>query len=208
MPTKFDLGDESLQVTARPAQERRIKVAPDPGDAARLRATLPGTLLSMGFTIWFYAQILHWGWYVAAGLVFSIFIHECGHALAARRYGLPYMGMRFIPLVGGVVFHQKGNTTVTEDAFIGIMGPVFGTLVAIACTIAYRLTGEPLWHGIAHLNYLMNALNLLIPAPPLDGHWLAAVFAGRSRATKQEKLKWALAWAGLGAFLIAGILLV
>jgi Zn-dependent protease len=208
MPTKFDLGDESLDVRARADREVPLKVAQDARDGDRLRQTLPSTLLSMGFTIWFYAMPMGWGWAVAAGLVFSIFIHECGHALAARRYGLPYRGMRFIPLVGGVVFHQQGNTTVTENAFIGIMGPVFGTLVAVACAVAYHFTREPFWHGIAHLNFMMNAANLLIPAPPLDGHWLAAVFSKKSSATKAEKIKWALAWAGLGLFLVAGALLL
>jgi Zn-dependent protease len=207
MPTKFDLGDESLDVRARSGPELQLKTFKDSQDSDRIKRSIPSTLLSMAFTIWFYAEQMHYGWAVAAGLVLSIFIHECGHALAARRYRLPYMGMRFIPLVGGVVFHQKGNTSVTEDAFIGIMGPVFGTLVAVTCAVIYYITGDYFWLGIAHLNFMMNAANLLIPAPPLDGHWLAAVFSKKSRATKTEKIKWALAWAGLGLFLITGAML-
>jgi Zn-dependent protease len=204
MPTKFDLGDESLSVTAKPEKDKQLTVIKDSRDADRIRQTIPSTLVSMGFTIWVYAVPLHFGWAVAVGLVLSIFIHECGHALAARRYGLPYMGMRFIPLIGGVVFHQKGNTTVTEDAFIGIMGPVFGTLVAVTSALIYHFTGNELWRGIAELNFFMNAANLLIPAPPLDGHWIAAVFSKKSRATRAEKIKWAFLWAALGLFLILG----
>jgi Zn-dependent protease len=206
MPTKFDLGDESLSVTAKSEASRQLTVVKDSRDAERIRQTIPSTLVSMGFTIWFYSNF--YGWAVAAGLVLSIFIHECGHALAARRYGLPYMGMRFIPLVGGVVFHQKGNTSVTEDAFIGIMGPVFGTLVGVTCATVYHFTHDFFWLRLAQINFGMNAANLLIPAPPLDGHWIAAVFSKKSRATKTQKIKWALAWAGLGLFLLAAQSLV
>ena len=208
MPTKFDLGDESLDVRAKPGKDMQLTTFKDSRDADRVRQTMPGTLLSMAFTIWFYAMPMHFGWAVAAGLVLSIFIHECGHAIAARRYGLPYMGMRFSPLIGGVVFHQRGNTTVTENAFIGIMGPVFGTLVAITCATIYHFTGDFFWLHVAQINFVMNAANLLIPAPPLDGHWLAAVFSKRSRATRKQKLKWALAWAGLGLFLLLGPVLL
>ncbi len=206
MPTKFDLGDESLIVTAKATPEQKLVNVPDTRDADRVKATLPGTLVSMGFTIWFYSNF--YGWAIAAGLVLSIFIHECGHAIAARRYGLPYMGMRFIPLVGGVVFHQKGNTTITEDAFIGIMGPVFGTLTGVAAAVVYHFTHDFFWLRLAQINFGMNAANLLIPAPPLDGHWIAAVFSKKSNATKAQKWKWALAWAGLGGFLLLAQVLI
>ena len=53
--TKFDFGDESLKVTARPAQELRIKTPKDPDHAARIRQSIPGTLGSMAVTIWFYS---------------------------------------------------------------------------------------------------------------------------------------------------------
>src|SRR5439155_1207831 len=42
-----------------------------------------GTML---LTIWVYAQT--WGWWYALGFVLLIFVHECGHLLAARRIGL------------------------------------------------------------------------------------------------------------------------
>ena len=41
-----------------------------------------GTML---LTIWVYAQT--WGWWYALGFVLLIFVHECGHLLAARRIG-------------------------------------------------------------------------------------------------------------------------
>lgn len=208
MPSQFDFGDESLKVTARSAKDMQLHVIKDSRDGERIRQTLPSTLASMAFTIWFYHLFLDWP--IAIGSVLMIFVHECGHAIAARRFGLRYMGMKFIPGLGGVVYHQKGNTTVAEDGFIGIMGPVFGTLFGLGCLVGYFTTQTPFWIvfwlGLARWTFIVNAMNLLIPAPPLDGHWIAAVFARGARSTKAERIKYALAWAGLGAFLIAGIL--
>src|ERR1039458_2564098 len=42
-----------------------------------------GTML---FSIWAYA--LAWGWMFAVGFVLLIFVHECGHLLVARVFGL------------------------------------------------------------------------------------------------------------------------
>lgn len=209
MPSKFDFGDDQLNLTARPAQEQRTK---DPTEAQRIRQTIPSTLISMAVTIWIYSIILK-SWPVAIGSVLMIFVHELGHAIAARRFGLPYLGMRFIPLLGGVVFHQKGNTTVVQDAFVGIMGPVFGTLFGLGCVVGSLIVApsyENSWHFfwllLARWSFIVNLLNLMVPAPPLDGHWLAAVFTKTSRATSVERLKYAFAWAGLGGLLIGGIL--
>ena len=41
---------------------------------------------TMVLSIGFYALV--WGWWFALGFVLLIFVHECGHLLAARRLGL------------------------------------------------------------------------------------------------------------------------
>ena len=66
MPTKFDLGDESLSVTAKATPEQQLVDVKDVRESERVRATLPGTLVSMGFTIWFYSNF--YGWAIAAGI--------------------------------------------------------------------------------------------------------------------------------------------
>src|ERR1051325_8470482 len=54
-------------------------------------------LLSIGGYAIFY------GWKFAVGLVILIFIHECGHLLAARRVGLPVSAPMFIPFMGAII---------------------------------------------------------------------------------------------------------
>src|SRR5262245_48031896 len=53
-----------------------------------------GTML---LSIWVYA--LSWGWKFAVGFVLLIFVHECGHLLVARRFGMNVSAPMFIPFV-------------------------------------------------------------------------------------------------------------
>ncbi|HZT41077.1 MAG TPA: hypothetical protein VFA07_02750 [Chthonomonadaceae bacterium] len=115
------------------------------------------------------------GWAFAVGLVLLIFIHESGHALAARRLGHPVGIMVFVPFMGAFVT-SRGGRNVVESAFVGIMGPVFGTLGGLACWALYFVTGHPVWLALAWFCFLMNLLNLT-PAPPLDGGWLLPLFS-------------------------------
>lgn len=115
------------------------------------------------------------GWPMAIGVVLLIFVHECGHAFAAHRRGKPVGAMVFIPFMGAFVTTGKGKDIV-EDAFIGIMGPVFGTLAGIACVGVYLLTRDSFWLSLASINFLLNLFNLA-PVAPLDGGWIVPLFS-------------------------------
>jgi Zn-dependent protease len=115
------------------------------------------------------------GWGVGAGIVILIAIHECGHALAAHRLGHRIGMMVFIPFCGAFVT-SRGSRSVTEGAFIGIMGPIAGTLASVGCVAIYLATGKPLWLVLAYFGFLINLINLA-PAPPLDGGWLLPIFS-------------------------------
>jgi Zn-dependent protease len=129
---------------------------------------------SMLLSIWLEALVF--GWAFAVGIVLLIFIHECGHAFAARQRGLAFSFMLFIPFMGAMVAHKRGGRNVVEDAYIGIMGPVFGTLAGFACLGVYAVTGGRFWIAMAHVNFMLNLFNLL-PMAPLDGGWITPVFS-------------------------------
>lgn len=134
-------------------------------------------LLTFGsLFIMIFVYSYRFGWRMAAGFVLSIFVHECGHAIAAKAKGHPFGFMVFIPFMGGLVAHKRGGLTVGEDAFVGIMGPVFGTLYAVACIGIYMVTKAPFWFVLTYLVASINLLNLL-PVPPLDGAWITPVFS-------------------------------
>ena len=53
-------------------------------------------LLSIGI----YASI--WGWKFALGFVLLLFVHECGHLIVAKKFGLKVSAPVFIPFMGGI----------------------------------------------------------------------------------------------------------
>lgn len=138
--------------------------------AGKLLLTSGTMLLSM----WAYAQL--YGWRLGVGIVLLIFLHECGHALAARIKGIPTSFMVFVPLMGAAVFTKRYGKDIVEDAFIGIMGPVAGMICSVACAIAGVATGQPYLLALAQIGFFMNLFNL-IPTVPLDGGWIAPIFS-------------------------------
>src|SRR5208283_5134915 len=54
-------------------------------------------LLSIG------AYALAWGWMFALGFVLLLFVHECGHLLIARFFGLKVGAPMFIPFMGALI---------------------------------------------------------------------------------------------------------
>ena len=131
---------------------------------------------SMLLSMWVWGLI--YGWQFGVGIVLMIFIHECGHAFAARLRGIPTGIMVFIPLMGAFVTTGRAGKSITEDAFIGIMGPVFGTLAGLGCLVLYAVTPghSPFWLALAQVNFFMNLFNLA-PTPPLDGGWITPLFS-------------------------------
>src|SRR2546430_6103413 len=79
-----------------------------------------GTML---LTIWLYAQT--WGWWYALGFVLLIFVHECGHLLAARRIGLKVGAPVFIPFMGAFIALKGAPRNEWLEAQLGIGGPMF-----------------------------------------------------------------------------------
>jgi len=131
-----------------------------------LGLTKLNTLLSM---MAFFA--VYWsmfGWKFALGFVFSIYIHEMGHVIALRKYGIAATSPMFIPFVGALVRMKQYPANVGQDARVGLAGPIWGlgaSVVAWLCAIA---TGLPVWYAIAHTSAWLNLFNL-IPIWQLDG---------------------------------------
>ena len=73
------------------------------------------------------------GWWYAVGLVLLIFIHEMGHFLAARQSGLNVGLPTFIPFVGAWIELKDQPMNVETEAYVGIAGPLLGTVGALGC---------------------------------------------------------------------------
>jgi Zn-dependent protease len=135
---------------------------------AKLKFLLPflktgGTML---ISIGFYAMA--WGWQFAVGFVLLIFIHECGHLLAAKRIGLKVGAPVFIPFMGALIALKEAPRNAWIEAQVGIGGPLFGTIGAALCAMLYFATGDLLFRALAYSGFFLNLFNLA-PVGFLDG---------------------------------------
>ncbi len=119
-------------------------------------------LLSIG------AYAIQWGWQFAVGFVLLIFIHECGHLLAARRVGLKVGAPVFIPFMGAFIALKEAPRNAWIEAQVGIGGPLLGTAGAAACYGIYLATGNSLFAALAYTGFFLNLFNLA-PVGFLDG---------------------------------------
>lgn len=109
-----------------------------------------------------------WTWEFGVSIVAMLFVHEFGHITAMKKCGMKVKGIFFIPMVGAAAVSTDAFKTRRDEAYIAIMGPIYGIGFCLACVAIYQITGNPLWGAIAGVSAFINLFNLL-PAEPLDG---------------------------------------
>ncbi len=119
-------------------------------------------LLSIG------AYALAWGWMFALGFVLLLFVHECGHLLIARFFGLKVGAPMFIPFMGALIALKDAPKDAWMEAWVGIGGPLLGSAGAVACGGLYAITDNPLFRALAFTGFFLNLFNL-VPIGFLDG---------------------------------------
>src|SRR5215211_7542581 len=124
------------------------------------------TSLSMVVSIGAYSLL--WGWKFALGFVVLLFVHEAGHALEAKRQGLPVSAPVFIPFLGAAILLKENPQNAWREAQIALAGPVVGSLGAAAVWWYGEATDNNLLIAIAFTGFFLNLFNLL-PIVPLDG---------------------------------------
>ncbi|MBI1397429.1 MAG: site-2 protease family protein [Betaproteobacteria bacterium] len=134
------------------------------------------TGLTMIISVFAYALIF--GIWYAIGLVLLIFVHEMGHFLAARQRGLPVGAPTFIPFVGAWIQLKEMPHSVETEAYVGIAGPVAGTIGAVACYVLARTYDSALLLALSYAGFFLNLFNL-IPLSPFDGGRITAIVSPR-----------------------------
>ncbi|WP_119358013.1 site-2 protease family protein [Meiothermus granaticius] len=150
------------------------------------------------------------GLLAAVGLFLSVLIHELGHALTARAYGVQTREIT-LWLLGGVAQLEQIPRTRGTEAVIAIAGPLVSILLAglfgllrgaVPTDVA---VGQFLLGYLAYINLSLALFNLL-PALPLDGgrilRSLLALYkpyleATRTAVTLSKILAFALGLLGL-----------
>lgn len=124
------------------------------------------------------AYSLIFGWLYALGFVVLLFLHEYGHYMAARQRGLDVGAMTFIPFVGAWVQLKDMPHDAETEAYVGIAGPVAGTVASLACYVAARHFGNDLLLALSYAGFMLNLFNL-VPVSPLDGGRITGVISPR-----------------------------
>jgi Zn-dependent protease len=109
---------------------------------------------------------------LAVMLLASVVLHESGHCLVARAFGLPVRSITITLLAGYTEITEPPQTPAREYA-VAVSGPMVSVLLCAGGTAGALSTapgslGRLLWAGLAISNGVIGALNLL-PGLPLDG---------------------------------------
>ena len=135
-----------------------------------------GTVGTMLLATGVYAIVF--GWRYAVGIVAMLFVHEMGHYLAARQRGIDVGMPTFIPFVGAWIELKQRPHDAETEAYIGLAGPMLGTVGAIGAYFLARNYGTSWLLAVAYTGFFINLINL-IPLPPLDGGRVTAVLSPR-----------------------------
>lgn len=121
---------------------------------------------SMILSVWVYAMFF--GLWFALGFVLLIFVHECGHLVAAKRFGLKVSAPMFIPFIGAVILLREAPRNAWVESVVGIGGPLLGSAGALVCEGIYLATGNLMFRSLAYTGFMINLFNLM-PVGFLDG---------------------------------------
>lgn len=152
------------------------------------------------------------------GLYVSVLIHEFGHALTARAYGVKTERVT-LWFLGGIAGFERMPTQPGGEAVVAIVGPITSYAVAGVLWVLAVVSSEgaTLWQlavqSLAVINVFLATFNLL-PALPLDGgrvlRSLLALGMPYIRATQISGAisKTLALLLGLAAFLAGNLILV
>src|SRR5512135_1901096 len=113
------------------------------------------------------------------GMFLCVLLHEYGHALAARRFGIATRDITLLP-IGGLSRLERMPDRPGQELLVAVAGPLVNFALAgatVALMLALRLPllpratlaiGGPLLAQFLWLNLSLGAFNLL-PALPMDG---------------------------------------
>jgi len=183
-----------------------VKWAWNLGEFAGIRVQVHATfLLLIGWV-----ALIHWRAArtleaTLAGIIFTlalflcVVLHEYGHALTARRYGIRTKDITLLP-IGGLARLERMPENPTQELWVALAGPAVNVVIAgilaiwIAVTAGWSqldgmaVSGGSFAERLLVVNVFLVAFNLL-PAFPMDGgRVLRALLARRVEYTRATQI--------------------
>jgi Zn-dependent protease/CBS domain-containing protein len=138
-------------------------------------------ILFRGIKMGYDTPQLLWSVLFILSIFFIVVLHELGHSLAARKFGIPTKDITLLP-IGGVARLEKMPEKPMEELVVAIAGPLVNVVLAFILYLfveipsAEELTEEVVI-AIGPQNFLFNlfivniilAVFNMIPAFPMDG---------------------------------------
>jgi Zn-dependent protease/predicted transcriptional regulator len=179
-------------------------------------------LMLLGIVGWLYWQEQPTWRSVLSGVGFfvavftCVLLHEFGHALTARRYGVRTRDITLLP-IGGVARLERMPDKPIQELWVALAGPAVNVVIATVLFTLLVLTGGLDWTRLFSMhnslpqrlllvNLFMVAFNLL-PAFPMDGgRVLRSLLALRMDYARATQIAATLGQVMAVLFIIAGLL--
>ena len=182
---------------------RSWKIGEFAGIAVYLHSTF---LILVAWVMFVYWNAGHSIRAMISGVVFTlalfacVVLHEFGHALTARHYGIRTQDITLLP-IGGVSRLERVPDQPKQEFLVALMGPAVSVCIAILLFLVLRLAGASVsvssislsnWTAASFLGRLLIAnatlaVFNLVPAFPMDGgrifRALLAQYVGHEKAT-------------------------
>ncbi len=144
------------------------------GIPVKLHATFPLILAVFGVQAWFAS-----GWFSALltsvtilAMFLFVVLHEYGHALMIRRYGIPVKDIILLP-IGGMARAERIPEKPAQEIKVAIAGPAVNLVLALVFLVAMLLVpgsgaANDTMANFCFINILLAVFNM-VPAFPMDG---------------------------------------